>query len=63
MGKPDTTRLRFVRSKDPGMLTKFCDKLGVRIQIYDIEFAQKKWHLWFVPSDEGNDIPSGDLDG
>ena len=62
MGKPETTRLRFVRSKDAESITRFCDVLGVRIQIYDLEFAKNKWYLWFVPNDEGNDIKSGDLD-
>lgn len=62
MNLPKTTRLRFIRSKDAETITMWCDGLGVRIQIYDLEFVKGKWYLWFVPSDDGADIPSGDLD-
>jgi hypothetical protein len=58
---PSTTRLRFVSSKSPEMIQRFCDRLGARIQIYQITFADKKWFLWFVPSDKGADIKSRNL--
>lgn len=60
--KPRITRLRFVTAKDAETLVQFCNRLGVRIQIYDIEFAKGKWYLWFVPDDFKDDIQSGDLD-
>lgn len=61
---PSTTRLRYVKSKNPDLIVAFCDKLGVRIQIYGAPaWTGKAWYLWFVPSDRGDDIKSINLDG
>jgi hypothetical protein len=63
MDKPKTTRLRFAKSKDPAMLSAWLDALGGRVQVYGCpQFDGKRWVLWFVPSDEGNDINSIDID-
>ena len=60
---PSTTRLRFCRSKNPVNLVNFCDLLGVRIEIKGSPvFVGKKWYLWFIPGDSGDDISSVDLD-
>ena len=61
-GKPRTTRLRYVESKDKIKLIEFCLFIGDRIQIYEIVFAQGKWVMWFVPGDLSKDIRSGNLD-
>lgn len=60
--KPQTTRLRYVKTKDMDKLTEFCLRIEKRIQIYNIVFAQGKWVMWFVPGDLSDDIRSGDLD-
>ena len=60
--KPQTTRLRYVETKDKVKLTEFCLSIEHRIQIYEIVFAQGKWVMWFVPGDLRPDIRSGDLD-
>lgn len=62
-GKPKTTRLRYIKSKDPNALVEFLNQLGVRVQIYGAPvYAKNAWFLWFVPSDSGQDINSIDLD-
>lgn len=60
--RPRITRLRWVSSKDPETIEAFVSGLGIRIQIYDLEYANNKWYLWFVPDDLKNDVRSGDLD-
>lgn len=61
-GRPSTTRLRFISASDPNLVVAFLEALGVRIQIYGAPiFAKGKWYLWFVPGDQGADIPSKDL--
>lgn len=57
-----TTRLRWVSSKDPMMLQTFLERLGSRVQIYQVVFDGTKWFLWFVPGDNSADILSGNLD-
>ncbi len=53
---PKTTRLRFVRSKKADNLILFLENLGVRVQIYGAPvWDGKKWYLWFVPDDRGED--------
>lgn len=60
---PQKTRLRFVSSKDPGIITLFFKTLAFRVQIYDIVHDGKKWFCWFVPPDEiTKDVDSVDLD-
>lgn len=62
MTRPGTTRLRFVSAKNPQLIVDFCDRLGVRIQIYGApQWDGKRWFLWFVPSDTGADIKSINL--
>lgn len=64
MQKPVTTRLRFAFTKDPLRIPQWLNTLGVRIQIYGSPIWDgKKWYLWFVPNDEGQDIAPIDLDG
>lgn len=59
---PQTTRLRWVSAKNKDLIVQFCDTLGVRIQIIDLEQDNSgDWVLWFVPSDTGADIKSGKL--
>lgn len=64
MGKPRTTRLRYVASRDPNRLVEFLNSIGFRVQIYGSpQWNGKKWFLWFVPPDEiGIDIVPQDLD-
>jgi hypothetical protein len=52
-----------MKAKTPDLLQKFCDGLGVRIQIYQVVWnpTDKAWYLWFVPDDKGQDIPSGEI--
>ncbi len=60
---PKTTRLRYVSSSDPDKLVLWTNKLGVRVQIYGSpQFNGKKWYLWFVPNDLGEDIAPINLD-
>ena len=60
---PKTTRLRYFAAKNPNDLVLFLDQLGTRIQVYGSpQWNGKKWYLWFVPNDRGNDIKSLDLD-
>jgi len=56
------TRLRYARSQNPDNFAPFLRRLGQRVQIYDMEFAQGKWYLWFVPDDTKSDVRSIDLD-
>lgn len=58
---PQTTRLRYVSSKKPESIQKFCDTLGKRIQIYSVQWTGTEWFLWFVPDDTKADIASGKL--
>lgn len=58
---PQTTRLRWVSAKKPEVIQAFCDKLGKRIEIKQIVFANDLWFLWFVPDDKKSDIRSGRL--
>lgn len=58
---PQTTRLRYVYSKNPKTIVKFCDSLGKRIEVKQIVFDGSLWFLWFVPDDKKNDVPSGQL--
>lgn len=61
--KPATTRLRWVRSKDPDTIVEWTQRIGVRVQIYQVLQAKDgKWYVWFVPGDQSTDLPSGDLD-
>lgn len=64
MAVPGTTRLRYVRSKDPDQLIAFLAALTFRVQVYGSPvWDGKKWILWFVPPDDVTiDVPSGDLD-
>ena len=60
---PQTTRLRFVSSKDPSNITLFFKALKFRVQIYDIVHDGKQWFCWFVPPDDvQKDVDSVDLD-
>ena len=61
-GLPSSTRLRYVKSKDPSMFQIWLDKLGSRVQIYSMVWDGSSWFLWFVPDDRGLDIDSVDLD-
>lgn len=60
--RPDTTRLRYVRSKDADLISLWTNKIGVRIQIYAVTWNGKQHYVWFVPSDDGEDIRSINLD-
>ena len=64
MAIPQSTRLRFVKSKDAEVLVEFINKLKMRVQIYSISHADGAWHCWFVPPDDSAiDVPQvGDLD-
>lgn len=62
MATPITTRLRFVSAKKPEQLVQFLGLLGRRVQLYgNPVWDGKRWFLWFVPSDDGEDIPSRNL--
>jgi len=58
---PLTTRLRYVKTKDPKVLTLFCDYLGDRIEIKNIQKDGSYWFMWFIPNDKGSDIKSGEI--
>lgn len=58
---PMTTRLRYVKAKDPLTLVKFCDNLSKRIEIKDIVYSSPYWFLWFVPDDKSSDVRSGEI--
>ena len=60
--RPQITRLRWVRARNPETLEQFLRDLGARVQIYQIVFQGGKWYLWFVPDDFKMDVRSGDLD-
>lgn len=63
MAKPQSTRLRFISSKQPGSITQFLSKLKFRVQIYDMVHDGKKWFCWFVPPDDLTiDIDNVELD-
>lgn len=63
MDKPKFTRLRFAKAKNPELFESYLTALGVRIQIYGSpQWDGKAWTLWFVPDDQGLDIPSINLD-
>ena len=59
---PTHTRLRWVSSKNAQSLQDFLERLGARVQIYQINWTGNKWFLWFVPGDNNADINSGDID-
>lgn len=65
MARSRSTRLRYVRSKDPELAEAAIESMPVRVQIYSIYFAKGKHYIWFV-ADEGNtdglNITSEDLD-
>ena len=60
--KPIQTRYRFVSSKDLGRIRQFFDTLGVRVQLYDLVVKGGKFYQTYVPDDDGEDVPGGDLD-
>lgn len=63
MNRPKETRLRYAKSKNPEAFQTWLDALGVRIQIYGSpQWDGRAWFLWYVPKDDGADIPSIDLD-
>ena len=63
MAIPQTTRLRYVCSKDPDRLTVYFAQIGIRVQIYDVASSGGKWFVWFVPPDNTEvDVISVDLD-
>lgn len=63
MELPKVTRLRYIVATDPNNIVLFLGQLGVRVQVYGAPvFDGKKWWLWFVPDDRGDDIQSIDLD-
>lgn len=56
------TRLRYISAAKPEDLVMFLNNLGVRVQIYGAPvWNGRRWYLWFVPSDDGQDIASADL--
>lgn len=59
---PQTTRLRYVTAKKREDIPLYFNALGKRVQIYSINWDGKKWVVWFVPDDRGQDIKSVDLD-
>lgn len=60
--KPKYTRLRYLKSKDANALVAFMQMLP-RVQIYGAPvWTGKAWYLWFVPHDDGNDVPVVDID-
>lgn len=62
MQKPKHTRLRWVASSDKKLIVEWCNTLGARIEIKGCpQWDGKAWVLWFVPDDNGPDIPSGNL--
>jgi hypothetical protein len=64
MGKPATTRLRYVKASAAAQVVAFLDRLGKRVQIYGAPVwvdKDKSWYLWFVPSDDGADIKSVEI--
>ncbi len=64
MTKPATTRLRYVTSKNREGIQAFLDRLGVRVEIKGAPvWDGKLWTLWFVPSDDGQDVKSGTAPG
>lgn len=65
MARPLSTRLRYVRSKDPALVEATIESLPVRVQVYSIYFAKGQHYIWFVAdenSKEGLNIVSEDLD-
>lgn len=58
---PPTTRLRYVKTKSPDAITKFCDLLSKRIEIKTVYAEGGFIYLWFVPDDKGSDIRSGEI--
>ena len=61
MPRPKPTRLRFVSAKKPEVITEWL--MGMqRVQIYGSPtFVDGRWYLWFVPNDDGADIPNTKL--
>lgn len=58
-----TTRLRYIKAKDPNLIVEFLNRLGVRVRVYGSpQWNGKSWFCWFVPDDRGADIKSVDLD-
>lgn len=64
MGRPATTRLRYVAAKKPESLVQYLAVLGMRVQIYGAPvWDGKRWVLWFVPPDDmAVDVKSVQLD-
>ena len=60
--KPSVTRYRFVVSSDLEKIKEFFNRLGVRVQLYDLVVKGGRFYQTFVPSDFGDDIRGGDLD-
>jgi len=59
---PKVTRLRYAVAKTQQDLVDFLESLGRRVQIYGAPvWDGKRWTLWFVPDDRGQDIQSVDL--
>jgi hypothetical protein len=52
-----------VSSKDPKALALFLEKLGRRVvMLGPPQWNGKKWLLWFMPNEKGDDVKSLDLD-
>jgi hypothetical protein len=58
---PQTTRLRYIKAKNPDDVTKFCDLLSKRIEVKTVYAEGSYVFLWFVPDDKGQDLPSGEI--
>lgn len=59
---PITTRLRYVSSTDLMTIEDYFRALGIRVQIYAINFVKGRWYVHFVPPDRNDiDVKSIDL--
>jgi hypothetical protein len=47
MGEIRSTRLRYIRSKNPSDLEQAIERLPFKIEIKSILFDGKKWTVWF----------------
>lgn len=48
---PLTTRLRYVSANNLDDIEEYLYTLGVRVQIYAINFVKNRWYIHFVPPD------------
>lgn len=60
--KGKSTRLRFISSKDKGLITAFIGKLPFKIEIKEIVKDKNKWFVWYNLADNSFDIGNRELD-